>query len=111
MPVMAIIRFRRNTAETWTSANILLGPGEPGYERDTGKLKVGDGSTKWNDLNYFIPDDYIRQLIQNAIDEVTIGDGSEAAHQELVAHINSLTPHPIYDDGPSFLLLYQNAKV
>jgi hypothetical protein len=29
----------------------------------------------------------------------------------LDAHINSPTPHPIYDDGPSFLLLYQNAKV
>lgn len=26
-------------------------------------------------------------------------------------HINSPTPHPVYDDGPSFELLYQNAKV
>lgn len=36
-------------------------------------------------------------------------DGSDMSY--LVAeHIESQTPHPVYDDGPSFLLLYQNAK-
>ena len=29
----------------------------------------------------------------------------------VAAHIESETPHPVYDDGPSLLLLYQNAKV
>ena len=27
--------------------------GEPGYELDTGKLKIGDGMTPWNTLEYF----------------------------------------------------------
>ena len=31
---------------------MLLGPGEPGFEIDTGKLKVGNGVDKWNDLPY-----------------------------------------------------------
>lgn len=29
----------------------------------------------------------------------------------LPAHISSELPHPVYDDGASFLLLYENAKV
>lgn len=29
----------------------------------------------------------------------------------LQGHVDSPLPHPVYDDGPSFLLLYQNAKV
>lgn len=30
---------------------------------------------------------------------------------DISEHVNSEEPHPIYDDGRSFLLLYQNAKV
>lgn len=26
--------------------------GEPGFETDTGKIKVGDGVTRWTDLGY-----------------------------------------------------------
>lgn len=29
----------------------------------------------------------------------------------LTEHVNSETPHPVYDDGPSLTLLYANAKV
>lgn len=36
------------------------------------------------------------------------GDGSQG---DLDSHVYSDTPHPAYDDGVSFLLLYQNAKV
>jgi hypothetical protein len=31
--------------------------------------------------------------------------------EDLSEHVNSETPHPIYDDGPSLVLLYENAKV
>lgn len=27
------------------------------------------------------------------------------------AHLDDTTPHPVYDDGPSLVLLYENAKV
>lgn len=45
---------RRGTAAEWTSANPILADGEFGYETDTKKLKMGDGSTAWNSLVYRI---------------------------------------------------------
>jgi hypothetical protein len=49
---MAKIKFRRDTSSNWTLANPILAQGEPGFEYDTGKLKIGDGNTVWNDLSY-----------------------------------------------------------
>ena len=46
------IQIRRDTAANWTSANPTLSQGEQGYETDTGKLKIGDGSTAWTSLGY-----------------------------------------------------------
>lgn len=48
------IRLRRGTASGWASSNPILAIGELGYESDTGKAKVGDGSTTWNSLAYFV---------------------------------------------------------
>jgi hypothetical protein len=36
-----------------TAANPLLAIGEPGFEYDTGKFKIGNGVTSWNSLAYF----------------------------------------------------------
>ena len=47
-----IFKFRRGLASLWASANPILQDGEPGFELDTGKLKIGNGTTPWNDLNY-----------------------------------------------------------
>lgn len=52
MPVVTQFQFRRGTAAQWTSANPTLGSGEPGFETDTGKFKIGNGSTAWNSLAY-----------------------------------------------------------
>jgi hypothetical protein len=51
---MAIRRIliRRDTAAAWTAANPTLASGELGGETDTGKIKLGDGSTAWNSLAY-----------------------------------------------------------
>ena len=46
------IKFRRDTSTNWSTVNPILGSGEPGLETDTGKVKIGDGSTEWNLLNY-----------------------------------------------------------
>ena len=48
-----LIQVRRDTAANWTSANPTLAAGEPGYETDTGKFKIGNGSTAWSSLAYF----------------------------------------------------------
>lgn len=52
MAVVTQIQVRRGTAASWTSANPTLAAGEWGYETDTGKVKIGNGSTAWNSLGY-----------------------------------------------------------
>ena len=52
MAVVTQIQTRRGTAAQWTSANPTLAAGEWGYETDTGKVKIGNGSTVWNSLGY-----------------------------------------------------------
>jgi len=44
---------RRGTAAQWTSANPILAAGEIGFETDTGKFKIGNGSSAWASLTYF----------------------------------------------------------
>ena len=46
------VQFRRDTAANWTSNNPTLSQGEVGYEYDTGRFKVGTGSTPWSGLAY-----------------------------------------------------------
>lgn len=48
------IQVRRGSAAQWTIANRVLLTGEWGLETDTDKMKIGDGATAWNDLDYII---------------------------------------------------------
>lgn len=44
---------RRDTAANWQTENPVLDAGEWGYETDSKKIKIGDGTTAWNALPYF----------------------------------------------------------
>jgi len=44
---------RRGTAAQWTAANPTLAAGEIGFETDTSKFKMGNGSSNWSALQYF----------------------------------------------------------
>jgi hypothetical protein len=46
------LQIRRDTEANWASENPILASGEMGYETDTEKLKIGDGSA-WNSTPYF----------------------------------------------------------
>ena len=46
------IQLRRDTAADWTSNNPTLSEGEFGWESDTNRFKIGDGTTAWNSLTY-----------------------------------------------------------
>lgn len=46
------IQLRRDQSANWAGTNPILAQGEPGVELDTKKMKVGDGITAWNDLEY-----------------------------------------------------------
>ena len=52
----SVIQIKRGTASSWTSANTVLAAGEVGFETDTKKMKVGDGSTAWTSLTYTVTD-------------------------------------------------------
>lgn len=59
-------------------------------------MKIGDGKTPWLALTY------------------SSSGGGETLppdQQSLLDHIEAAEPHPVYDDGPSLFLLYENAKV
>jgi nanoRNase/pAp phosphatase (c-di-AMP/oligoRNAs hydrolase) len=52
MAVNTQLQVRRGTASQWTSTNPTLAAGEFGFETDTGKFKIGNGSTAWTSLSY-----------------------------------------------------------
>lgn len=80
------IQFRRGTAAEWTSANPTLAAGELGYETDTAKFKLGDGSNTWSALEYAgINQDDINTAIANVIDSAP---GALDTLNELAAAIN-----------------------
>lgn len=49
---MATIQFKRGTAAKWAYLNLVLEAGQPGFVTDENRLKIGDGTTAWNDLPY-----------------------------------------------------------
>ena len=50
--IQHVYQFKRGTAQRWIEVNPILRQGEPGFEYDTGKLKIGDGFTPWASLPY-----------------------------------------------------------
>jgi len=48
----AKIQTRRDTSANWASNNPILADGEQGFDTTEQKLKIGDGSTAWNSLDY-----------------------------------------------------------
>lgn len=46
------LQIKRDTLAGWTLKNPVLADGELAYEKDTGKIKIGNGSTAWTGLRY-----------------------------------------------------------
>jgi len=46
------IQIRRDTAANWTSNDPVLSVGEQGFETDSNKMKIGDGTSAWSALAY-----------------------------------------------------------
>ena len=84
---------RRGTATQWTTANPVLGAGEIGFETNTGKFKIGDGSTAWTNLEYFITiDDSILSIVDgapaalNTLNELAAALGDDANYATTVTN-------------------------
>ena len=47
-----MIQVKRGKSEQWAEKNPTLEAGQPGYDKDKNKLKIGDGKTPWSGLEY-----------------------------------------------------------
>ena len=77
MPVQTQLQQRRGTAASWTSTNPTLAAGEIGFETDTGKFKIGNGSTAWASLAYTAASTAVTYLF-NATSGQTTFSGADA---------------------------------
>jgi hypothetical protein len=62
------LQLRRGSTSEWVAINPVLASGEPGFEINTGKLKVGDGTSNWTSLGYINAGD------ESFIVKVTVAD-------------------------------------
>jgi hypothetical protein len=49
---MSSVQLKRGTASQWFTKNPILKNGELGVELDTKRMKLGNGTTRWNSLTY-----------------------------------------------------------
>jgi hypothetical protein len=75
-----VIQFKRQHSAIWEEVNPILKLAEPGFESDTGKAKIGDGITAWNNLKYLAlnkDSEVVTTMIADeAITEEKISDGA-----------------------------------
>jgi hypothetical protein len=91
------IQVRRGTTSQWNTANPTLEEGEIGYNSTLGQIKIGDGTSVWADLDYFVSDTslgtslgtYVQDSDKSAINGVA----------ELDASKNILAPASIIFEG------------
>jgi hypothetical protein len=81
---MAIrMQQRRGTASQWVSTNDgdgpILNPGEIGFESDTGRFKIGDGTNHWIDLDYFLDESELTSSLDGYIPESLLGANNGVA--------------------------------
>ena len=94
--------FKRDDATTWINTNPVLDDGELGYETDTGKLKIGDGTLNWNSLSYLIG----TKVPENAVFTDTIYDDTA-----IQAEVNANTAKVGITAQQASDIIANNAKV
>lgn len=78
MKVKGDVLLRGDTSANWQSKNPVLKDRELGLETDTGRYKIGDGSTSWSQLtNYYTTKQEIEDLIRTVL--VSISPGGDVS--------------------------------
>jgi hypothetical protein len=103
-------QLRRGIASLWTSANPTLPEGVQGYETDTKKMKIGDGTTAWTSLPYWYDDAAKQDALVSGTSIKTINSESLLGSGNLVIEgggggsitFDGGSPTSDYSGGPAF---------
>jgi len=89
-------KLRNDTAANWTATNPVLLQGEIGVETDTRRYKIGDGTTAWSSLSYYIEGVLARGQASKTTSG-TIAIASAGAYQStgLTATFDSATDYQV----------------
>ena len=92
---MAIVRIkiRHDTSTNWANINPILALGEIGFESDTNKLKVGNGTSAWNNLDYIAGGGGEESL--NAVDIIYDNSESSLESTNVQDAIDELVTRPV----------------
>jgi len=87
-------KLRNGTQAEWTSANPVLLQGEIGVETDTRRYKIGNGTTAWSSLSYYIEGVLARgQASKTTSGNITIGAAGTYQSTGLTATFDSSTDY------------------
>lgn len=75
------ILSRVDTVMGWTEKNPQLLDREIGYERETGKYKIGDGNKNWNQLEYAKGADIDPDFVTNVLSELENKSNKDHTHE------------------------------
>lgn len=81
--ILTTFQFKRGTAQRWIEVNPILKQGEPGFEYDTGKLKIGDGIKHWLEL------DYVNNGKEEIVTVENFSDLSAVGQSDMIYKVNS----------------------
>ena len=84
--VLARFLLRSGASTLWASVNPVLLAGEPGYETDTQKLRIGDGTTTFTSLPFFL-----NTFSNPALETFAPGDFIEADNIFYTGDLNDVT--------------------
>ena len=90
MPYAALPNLRSDIPNNWVINNPILNEDEPGVEiNDTVlRVKIGDGTTRWNDLIYLLPTD---PIVVDLIAQISV---NLQTHVQTIAALQTSYPNP-----------------
>lgn len=83
-----MIQFKRGSTSSWKRLKKPLAAGQPGYDKDKHKIKVGDGERLWDKLPYA------------GISEEEVLDSEENAKKRLMLDPGSMAIMTYGEEGP-----------
>ena len=94
-PITRPLQFKRGTSAAFKKVNPVLLNGEPAFEKDTNKMKVGNGSTPYNELPYI--GDHSKPKDGKSAYDLWIEAGNEGTVDDFLASLVGETGESAYE--------------